>query len=104
MLLQGNKLYFFNYFFNDPKKMQFLYDKIPKFWQECGPKCRPIPKDYKTAETDTETDILADTNTETNNFRSLLSNFFCIVLTLNQNIIKFPRPFKATSYNESKVK
>ena len=44
--------------------MQFLYDKVPKFWQECGPKCRPIPKDYKTAETDTDT--------ETDNFRSLL--------------------------------
>jgi hypothetical protein len=50
--------------------MQFLYDKIPKFRQECRPKCRPIPKDYKTAETDTETDISADTDTD--NFRSLL--------------------------------
>jgi hypothetical protein len=76
LLLQGNKLYFLDYFLNDPKKMQFLYDKVPKFWQECGPKCRPIPKHYKTAETNTKTDILAeilaDTDTKTDNFRSLV--------------------------------
>jgi hypothetical protein len=52
--------------------MQFLYDKVPKFRQECGPKCQPIPKHYKTAETDTKTDILADTDTKTDNFRSLV--------------------------------
>jgi hypothetical protein len=47
-------------------------DKEPKFWQEYRPKCRPIPKDSKTAETDTETDISADTDTETDNFLSLV--------------------------------
>jgi hypothetical protein len=52
--------------------MQYLYDKVPKFWQECGPKCRPIPKDYKTAETDTETDISAEISADTDNFRSLI--------------------------------
>ncbi len=58
--------------------MQYLYDKVPKFWQECGPKCRPIPKDYKTAETNTETDISADTDTdtETDNFRSLIPSAY----------------------------
>jgi hypothetical protein len=48
---------------------------VPTFRQECRPKYRPIPKDSKTAETDTETDISAeisaDTDTETDNFRSL---------------------------------
>jgi hypothetical protein len=76
LLLQGNKLYFLDNFLNDPKKMQFLYDKVPKFRQECRPKCRPIPKDYKTAKTNTKTDISAeisaDTDTKTDNFRSLV--------------------------------
>jgi hypothetical protein len=39
------------------------------------PKCRPIPKALKMAETemsaDTNTEISAKTNTETDNFRSL---------------------------------
>jgi hypothetical protein len=52
--------------------MQYLYDKVPKFRQECAPKCRPIPKDYKTAETDTETDISAEISADTDNFRSLI--------------------------------
>ncbi len=39
------------------------------------PKCRPIPKALKMAETemsaDTDTEISAETDTETDNFRSL---------------------------------
>jgi hypothetical protein len=40
------------------------------------PKCRPIPKALKMAETemsaDTDTEISAETDTETDNFRSLI--------------------------------
>jgi hypothetical protein len=40
------------------------------------PKCRPIPKALKIAETemsaDTDTEISAETDTETDNFRSLI--------------------------------
>jgi hypothetical protein len=45
----------------------FSMDKVPKIGQECSPKCRPIPKDSKTA--DTETDISAEisADTDTNN-------------------------------------
>jgi hypothetical protein len=57
------------------KILLFSMDKVPKFRQECIPKCRPIPKDSKTAKTDTETDISAEisADTETDNFLSLLS-------------------------------
>ncbi len=41
------------------------------------PKCRPIPKASKMADTemlaDTDTEISAETDTETDNFRSLLN-------------------------------
>ncbi len=40
------------------------------------PKCRPIPKALKMADTemsaDTDTEISAETDTETDNFRSLI--------------------------------
>ena len=40
------------------------------------PKCRPIPKAWKMADTemsaDTDTEISAETDTETDNFRSLV--------------------------------
>jgi hypothetical protein len=49
--------------------------KEPKFWQGLEPKCRPIPKVTKMADTeisaDTDTEISAETDTETYNFRSL---------------------------------
>jgi hypothetical protein len=47
---------------------------VPKFRQGCKPKCRPIPKEFKTADTDTETD----------NFRSLIAS----TITLRKLILK----------------
>jgi hypothetical protein len=53
--------------------------KVPKFRQGLEPKCRPIPKVTKMADTkisaDTDTEILAETDTETDNFRSLILSF-----------------------------
>jgi hypothetical protein len=50
--------------------------KEPKFRQGLEPKCRPIPKVTKMADTeisaDTDTEISAETDTETDNFRSLI--------------------------------
>jgi len=48
-------------------------DKVPKFRQEYRPKCQPIPQDSKTAKTDISAEISADTDTETDNFLSLVA-------------------------------
>jgi hypothetical protein len=63
------------------KSIEKLIDigiKEPKFRQGLKPKCRPIPKASKMADTeisaDTDTEISAETDIETDNFRSLISN------------------------------